>query len=81
MGRLWLHAAIFLGSDMQLSDGEDAGEHGLHGGVIQGGGGEPQWAVGDAAALRVKVEHVGALLHRLGAERKTIKSTVTNKPD
>lgn len=52
---------------MQLSDGEDADEHGLHGGVIQSGGGEPQRAVGDTAALGVQVEHVGALLNRLRA--------------
>lgn len=47
---------------MQLSDGEDADEHALHGAVVQRGGGEPQGAVGDAAALGVKVEQVGALL-------------------
>lgn len=46
---------------MQLSDSEDADEHALHGVVIQRGGGEPQRAVGDAAALRVKVEHIGTL--------------------
>lgn len=56
---------------MQLSDGEDADEHGLHSAVIQRGGGEPQRAVGDAAALRVKVEQVGALLDRLRAGWKT----------
>lgn len=54
---------------MLLSDGEDAGEHGLHGAVVQRGGGEPHGAVGDAGALRLEVEHVGALLHRLGAGR------------
>lgn len=37
---------------MQLSDSEDADEHGLQSGVIERGGGEPQWAVGDAGALR-----------------------------
>lgn len=46
---------------MQLSDGEDADEHGLHGAVIQRGGGEPQRTVGNAAALGVKVEQVGPL--------------------
>lgn len=55
---------------MQLSDCEDADEHGLHGGVIQSGGGEPQRAVGDTAALGVQVEHVGSLLNRLRAGRK-----------
>lgn len=59
--------ALFPRPEMQLSDGEDAGEHGLHGAVVQVGGGEPQRAVGDAAALGVKVEEVGALLHRLRA--------------
>lgn len=62
---------------MQLSDCEDAGEHGLHGAVVQGGGGEPQGAVGDAAALGVKVEQVGALLHRLRAERRQNDVNVT----
>lgn len=57
--------------DVELPDGEDAGEHGLHGGVVQGGGGEPEGAVGDAASLRQKVEDVGALLDRLRAGRKT----------
>ena len=57
---------------MQLSDGEDAGQHGLHGAVVQRGGGEPQRAVGDTAALRVKVEQVGALLDRLRAGWKTV---------
>lgn len=62
---------FLLGLYVQLPDGEDAGQHGLHGAVIQRGGGEPQRAVGHAAALRVKVEHVGALLYRLRAGRKT----------
>lgn len=48
---------------MQISDREDAGEHGLHGAVLQGGGGEPQGTVGDAATLRQKVEHVGTLFN------------------
>lgn len=55
---------------MELSDGEDADEHALHGGVVQRGGGEPQGAVGDAAALRVEVKQVGALLDRLRAAGK-----------
>lgn len=55
---------------MQISDSENADEHGLHGAVLQRGGGEPQRAVGDAAALRQKVEHVGPLLNGLRAEWK-----------
>lgn len=57
---------------MQISDSENADEHGLHGAVLQRGGGEPQRAVGDAAALGQKVEHVGALLNWLRAEWKTM---------
>lgn len=57
---------------MQLSDSEDADEHALHGVVIQRGGGEPQRAVGDAAALRVKVEHIGTLFDWLRAGWKTV---------
>jgi len=57
---------------MQFSDGEDADEHALHGAVVQRGEGEPQGAVGDAAALGVKVEQVGALLDRVRAGRKTV---------
>lgn len=61
---------------MQLSDGEDSDEHGLHGAVIQRSGGEPQGAVGDAAALGVKIEQVGALLDRLRAGwRQLLMST------
>lgn len=55
---------------MQLSDGEDASEHGVHGVVVQRGGGEPQRGVGHTAALGVKVEHVGALPHQLRTEDK-----------
>lgn len=50
---------------MQISDGEDANEHGLQGGVVERGGGKPKWAVGNAGALGKKVEDVGALLDRL----------------
>lgn len=56
---------------MQVSDGEDADEHGLQGGVVERGGGKPQWAVGNAGALGEKVEDVGALLDRLRAGQKT----------
>lgn len=72
VGCLLLRPFRFARPEMQLSDGEDADEHGLHSAVIQRGGGEPQRAVGDAAALRVKVEQVGALLDRLWAGWKTI---------
>lgn len=72
VGRLLLRPSPFARLEMQLSDGEDADEHGLHSAVIQRGGGEPQRAVGDAAALRVKVEQVGALLDRLRAGWKTL---------
>lgn len=48
---------------MQISDGENADQHGLHGAVLQRGGGEPQWAVGDTAALGQKVEDVGTLFN------------------
>lgn len=65
--RLPLRPSVCPRLEMQLSDGEDAGQHGLHGTVVQRGGGEPQWAVGDTAALGVKVEQVGALLDRLRA--------------
>lgn len=57
---------------MQLSDCEDADEHGLQSGVVERGGGEPQRAVGDAGALREKVEDVGALLDGLRAGEKTV---------
>lgn len=57
---------------MQLSDGEDADEHGLQSGVVEWGGGEPQRAVGDAGALGEKVEDVGALLDGLRAGEKTV---------
>lgn len=63
---------------MQLSDGEDAGQHGLHGAVVQRSGGEPQRAIWDAATLWVKVEHVGALLDRLRADRRM--NTKIKKP-
>lgn len=62
-----LRFSLFPLLEVQLPDGEDANEHGLHGAVVQRGGGEPQGAVGDAAALRVKVEQVGALFDRLWA--------------
>lgn len=65
-----LPSSPFTRPDMQVSDGENADEHGLHGAVLQRGGGEPQWAVGDTAALGQQVEHVGTLFDRLGAERK-----------
>lgn len=55
---------------MQLPHGEDASEHGLLRVLVQRGGREPQRAVGHAAALGQQVEHVGALLDRLRAERK-----------
>lgn len=56
---------------MQFPDCEDAGEHGLHGAVVQSGGGEPQGAVGNAAALGLKIEDVCALFDRLRAGRAT----------
>jgi len=57
---------------MQLSDSEDANEHVFLCAVVQWAGGEPQGAVGDAAALRLKEEQVGALFDRLRAGWKTI---------
>ena len=54
---------------MHLSHAEDACEHAPHGGVVQGGTGEPQGAVGHAAALGPEVEDVAALLDRLRAGR------------
>lgn len=60
----------FTGPDMQISDREDADEHGLHGAVIQRSGGEPQRTVGDTAALGQKVEYVGTLFNWLRAEWK-----------
>lgn len=52
---------------LHLSDGEDSYKHGLHRAVVQRVGGEPQRAVGNARMVRVKVEQVGAVPHRLWA--------------
>ena len=74
LGCVLFSVFLFALVEVQFSDGEDAGEHRLHGGVVQSGGGEPQGAVGDAAALREKVEQVGALLDRLRAGWRTAVS-------
>lgn len=55
---------------LNLSHSEDSLKHRFHDAAIQRGGGKPQVAAGNTAAIGLEVERVAALLHQLPTEWK-----------
>lgn len=60
-------AGPLLSRSLKLSDREDSYNHGLHDGVFQRDGREPQTAAGITVASWLKVEQISALPHQIRA--------------